>query len=396
MQTDGNLVIYGYENRAIWASNTAREKGDFVFLLQKDGNGVIYSQPIWSTGTTYYGSASVVIKAALNGTVGASGAKQNKVLLLCTTSLSLLLTTPASGNNYLLSSERLNTGYSLIEGVYQFIIQNDCNLVLYQFRDPIWSSGTNNQGSGCYLTFEKDGNLVIYDYENKIVWETKTNGIEGNYVLILQRDRNVVIYGPGGWATKTNAYGSNNVVIATALNSTMGVSGEEQNKVLLLCTTSLSLLLTTPASGSNYLLSSERLNTGYSLIEGVYQFIIQNDCNLVLYHFRDPIWSSGTNNQGSGCYLTFEKDGNLVIYDYENKIVWETKTNGIEGNYVLILQRDRNVVIYGPGRWATKTNAYGSNNVVVATALNGTMGVSGEEQNKVMKMGKIMEVMRDE
>ncbi|XP_020702047.1 mannose-specific lectin-like [Dendrobium catenatum] len=161
-------------------------------------------------------------------------------------------------------------------------------------------------------------------------------------------------------------------------------------KVLLLCTTSLSLLFTTPGSGqySNYLLSGERLDTDRYLTKMVYKFIMQNDCNLVLYQLTNLIWSSG-----SGFYLTFERDGNLIIHNNENEIIWETEAIRSEGKYILILQRGGIVAAYGPSVWSTETNGYGSDEVVVAIALNGTMGVSGGEQNNVRETGKIMEVI---
>ena len=36
--------------------------------------------------------------------------------------------------------------------------------------------------------------------------------------------------------------------------------------------------------------------------------------------------------------------------------MWASNTNFGEATYVLILQNDRNVVLYGPARWATNTN----------------------------------------
>ena len=79
MQTDGNLVIYDNRNNPLWASNTNGENGNYILILQKDRNLVIYSHPIWATGTNYAGSVAVVVAAARNGTVGISGAEQNKV-----------------------------------------------------------------------------------------------------------------------------------------------------------------------------------------------------------------------------------------------------------------------------------------------------------------------------
>ena len=54
MQDDGNLVIYDYQNSAVWASNTAGYPGS-VLRLEDDGNLLIYApgtRPIWATGTS--------------------------------------------------------------------------------------------------------------------------------------------------------------------------------------------------------------------------------------------------------------------------------------------------------------------------------------------------------
>ncbi|KAG6470735.1 hypothetical protein ZIOFF_071812 [Zingiber officinale] len=128
----------------------------------------------------------------------------------------------------------------------------------------------------------------------------------------------------------------------------------------------LGLLL--PSSMAVHVLyGGDTLNTGQSLTEGSYTFIMQFDCNLVLYdNSRSvPVWASGTNGQGSNCVLRMQKDGNLVIYDGGSKAVWASNTSGHLGNFVLILQRDRNVVIYGCPRWATNTNTANSEGVVI-------------------------------
>ncbi|PKU68035.1 mannose-specific lectin-like [Dendrobium catenatum] len=169
-------------------------------------------------------------------------------------------------------------------------------------------------------------------------------------------------------------------------------------KVLLLCTTSLSLL-TTPASGqtSSYLLSNERLNTGEALIQGSDNFTIGNDCNLVLYNSGDEIWSSNTKDESSGCYLTLQRNGNLIIYNKNGIRIWNNKgPEGKDGNYILILLTSHNVVIYGPTIWSIGKSTYGSNDVDIATALKGTTGVSSEEQNNMRKMGKTMKLMSNE
>ncbi|KAL0922368.1 hypothetical protein M5K25_006347 [Dendrobium thyrsiflorum] len=169
-------------------------------------------------------------------------------------------------------------------------------------------------------------------------------------------------------------------------------------KTLLLCAASLTALLATHASGQSYnhFLSGERLNTGQYLIQGRDKFIIQNDCNLVLYSHGTPIWASNTGGLASGCYLAMQTDGNLVVYDYGNRAIWASNTGGENGYYNLILQKDGNVVIYGKPIWATGTSYSGSAVVVVTAARNGTVWPSGAEQNKVKEMGKIVQVLGDE
>ncbi|KAL5697719.1 hypothetical protein ACHQM5_028836 [Ranunculus cassubicifolius] len=55
MQTNGNIVLYDYGNKAMWASNTNRAGSASYYLsLQCDRNLVIYTPQgtaIWATGT---------------------------------------------------------------------------------------------------------------------------------------------------------------------------------------------------------------------------------------------------------------------------------------------------------------------------------------------------------
>ncbi|XP_020576867.1 mannose-specific lectin-like [Phalaenopsis equestris] len=163
----------------------------------------------------------------------------------------------------------------------------------------------------------------------------------------------------------------------------------------LLFAAALTILLAKPSSAQtdNYLLSGERLEGGKSLKSGNLEFIIQDDCNLVLYHSKKAVWASGTDGFSLSCYLVLQQDGNLVIYNYLDRAIWESYTFGIDGHYILVLQKDRNVAIYGDRIWDTDNKYPGSVAVVVAAARDGTVGVSGAKQNMARKMGKIMEVI---
>ncbi|KAI0519204.1 hypothetical protein KFK09_006646 [Dendrobium nobile] len=156
------------------------------------------------------------------------------LLLLSAAALFSLLTPPVSADDRLNSGQSLNTGQSLTQGAYVFIMQLDCNLVLYDNGHAVWASGTDEKASDCVLTMQSDGNLVIYS-NGDAIWASKTNREDGYYFLILQSDRNVVIYDNSNnpiWATGTNVVNADVFVIPHS-NGTAAASGTAQNKVKL-------------------------------------------------------------------------------------------------------------------------------------------------------------------
>ncbi|XP_068645395.1 mannose-specific lectin-like [Aristolochia californica] len=109
----------------------------------------------------------------------------------------------AVGEDLMFSGESLNTNEFLENGQYRFIMQGDCNLVLYLNRTrALWNSGTNGRGTSCRATLQTDGNLVILS-GSSVVWSSGTAIGSNNYRLIVQGDGNVVIYGRALWATNT-------------------------------------------------------------------------------------------------------------------------------------------------------------------------------------------------
>ncbi|KAL0922434.1 hypothetical protein M5K25_006421 [Dendrobium thyrsiflorum] len=157
----------------------------------------------------------------------ASSLKSPTILLhlLSAATLFSLLTTPASAANRLNAGQSLGPGQSLAQGAYLFIMQQDCNLVLYDNNRAVWATGTNGRASGCVLKMQTDGNLVIYS-GSKVIWASNTNRQIGSYYLILQRDRNVVIYDDANnaiWATGTNI-GNPAVVVIPHSNDTVATS----------------------------------------------------------------------------------------------------------------------------------------------------------------------------
>ncbi len=120
------------------------------------------------------------------------------------------------------SGWRLHSGESLFSalGGFRLTMQNDGNLVLYAIDDmklpsdiahafaytpdvlklyaaPIWSTGTHlpqqGRGRGLYCSMGEDGNLVVYDQNQRRCFETHTAGHPGSF-LRLQTDGNLVVY----------------------------------------------------------------------------------------------------------------------------------------------------------------------------------------------------------
>ncbi len=103
-------------------------------------------------------------------------------------------------------------------GKYFAIMQGDGNFVLYSVKGqngrnrdfPIWASNTNNKPrtAPVRVVMQHDGNAVLYDSKNKVLWASNSNG-KGRppYNLVMQDDGNLVLYDTSNspkWASNTN------------------------------------------------------------------------------------------------------------------------------------------------------------------------------------------------
>ncbi|MFE4800206.1 hypothetical protein ACFRFL_35560 [Streptomyces sp. NPDC056708] len=87
----------------------------------------------------------------------------------------------------------------------QLGMQADGNLVLYdrQEKRVLWAAGTSGEGN--MAAFQDDGNLVIYTAAGRAIWASNAAGFT-NATLVIQPDGNVVIMAGGKqvWATNTH------------------------------------------------------------------------------------------------------------------------------------------------------------------------------------------------
>jgi hypothetical protein len=112
-----------------------------------------------------------------------------------------------------LQNRAMTPGQSLKSknGLYRFAFQTDGNLVVYNLQNKaLWNSGTYTKPA-VNLEMQPGGNLVLYDAARNPLWATWTS-VPNSY-LILQNDGNLVLYSPDGksqWDSETWAGSASN------------------------------------------------------------------------------------------------------------------------------------------------------------------------------------------
>lgn len=226
------------------------------------------------------------------------------------------------GGDALRNGERLQSGEYLVseDGRFVLIMQTDGNLVIYgPGRRAYWSSNTAGN-PGAYLGVQSDGNIVIYA-GGRARWTTDTNNAQR---LVMQSDGNLVARNSSNqarWASNTNQPNSTNVF----------AGGDRVTNGQRL-------------GANRYIRSSDKM----------FYALMQSDGNFVLYQPGYlTYWSSGTAGN-SGAYLGVQSDGNIVIYA-GGRARWTTDTSNAQR---LIIQTDGNLVARnssGSAVWASNT-----------------------------------------
>lgn len=108
-------------------------------------------------------------------------------------------------------SDRLEGGQRLLpgealtsaSGKYTFMLQTDGNLVLYREPDRVvlWRSGTNGKPVE-FAAMQRDGNLVIYGPQGAI-WSSRTGGRAGAVLTVTDRGSVVIQAMTRVWSTET-------------------------------------------------------------------------------------------------------------------------------------------------------------------------------------------------
>jgi hypothetical protein len=159
LTTTGDLVL-ARASRTIWASNTAGNPGAFL-ILQSDGNLVLYAadgRALFNSHT--WNHTGVVL--SIQGDVFAAVMSGPTMLW-------------ASTDWQLLTGQTLLSGDSLYSPsrVYRLNLQIDGNLVLLKNGVPQWNA--HSQGNpGDHGAMQADGNFVLYSTRGAVLFNTET------------------------------------------------------------------------------------------------------------------------------------------------------------------------------------------------------------------------------
>jgi hypothetical protein len=204
---------------------------------------------------------------------------------------------------------------------YRLIYQSDGNLVIYSADwRPVWSSGTSGTSPG-FAYMQTDGNFVVYDAETKARWHTYTFGNPGAY-LSMQNNASAVVYRADGvrlWSTPVPSWEVNPPSPTPPPPS---------------------------APGPDTLTAGGRIYPGQAVssLDGRFALTYQTDGNLVLYGPGGvPRWSTQTFS--SPGYTEMQNDGNFVVYASNGVPLWASSTSG-SINSRLVVQNDGNLVIF--------------------------------------------------
>jgi len=196
LQNDGNLVIYGSNGKALWASNTyTKGSGPYSLKMHDNGNLVVYdvnNEQIWQSGTTDKGDGPYRVNLDESCAMNINDSNNTKLWSVDESKAEKQKQGSCSSSiNYGLCENKISSSTA------DLIMQDDGNLVVYDKQGNFkWASGSNGKGTGPYrLMMQTDGNLVIYDKNNVATWATGTNGKggEGPYKLAVTDDKNVVM-----------------------------------------------------------------------------------------------------------------------------------------------------------------------------------------------------------
>ena len=216
-------------------------------------------------------------------------------------------------------------------GKYKVVSQEDGNLVVYNDNIPLWWSGTNRLTPRYTTIITPNGEYILKDEDTELWKNTENSKGNGTYTLIMQDDGNLVLYDS-----------ANHPYWASGTNKIQGPANEVRN-----ATNSVT-------SGFYSVTIKDKLTSN----NGRFHVDTQSDGNLVVYDGTTPLWASGT-NQPSQYTTRITSDGEYILKDDNNRVLWGSKTAGKGiAPFTLQMRDDGNLVLYdslNKALWASGT-----------------------------------------
>lgn len=199
---------------------------------------------------------------------------------------------------------RLNAGQSRVYGQLKLVMQAEGNLVLYGANNSVlWASGTSgpngsNCAGECYARFQDVGNLVLYGPNNEPYWSSSTDVTYGNQLRLSTSYPYIsIVHGNGVYVWQ----------------GPLDWSTPPPPP---------------PPPPPADIFTSFRLNAGQSKEFDGLKLVMQSEGNLVLYNAQNQVlWATGSSGPNGGdcagaCYARFQEAGNLVLYNGSNQAYW--------------------------------------------------------------------------
>ncbi|WP_336027958.1 reprolysin-like metallopeptidase [Geodermatophilus sp. FMUSA9-8] len=202
VQSDGNVVVYAPDRRALWHTRSWLNPGARL-TFQPDANLVLYSssgRPLWHSDTWGNAGGRLVLQDDGNLVLYTAGGAP-----VWFTGWDRKAGAP---NDTLWPRQQLTAGQTLTSpaGRYTATQQADGNLVV---TGPggrvVWHSGTWGL-PGSRTRLQVDGNLVVHTPARQVAWHAGTWSNPDDR-LVVQDDGNLVIYAATGRALWSSLYG---------------------------------------------------------------------------------------------------------------------------------------------------------------------------------------------
>jgi Ricin-type beta-trefoil lectin domain-like len=186
------------------------------------------------------------------------------------------------------------------------------------------------------LVQQADGNLVIYNSEQKAIWASGMN--EKNVKRSVMQQNGSLTQHPGGydlviWSTQTDG---NNGAYALLQDDGVLVIINRDNRIIWRSGRSAPLVKEAPVNDRLMPEQELAMDAKINSANGNFTLIFQQDGNLVVYdRNNNPLWATGTHGKkASRCVM--QKDGNLVLYDIFKSPIWASNTHGHEGALLVL------------------------------------------------------------